>query len=87
MNWWDAQLNAAAPQNILSDEDPTTPSTREAWQNWHLYDTLLGGTLPAAWVGNPKAELEDHGPPGLGALGDPAGVFFSRESHLSRRCR
>ena len=34
VNWWDAQKDAAAPQNILSDEDATTPSTRQAWQNW-----------------------------------------------------
>ena len=55
VNWWDAQLDATSPQNILSDEDPTTPSTREAWQNWYLYDRLRGGTLPSAWAGSPHA--------------------------------
>jgi hypothetical protein len=63
VNWWDAQLDAASPQNILSDEDPTTPSTREAWQNWHLYDPLRGGTLPAAWAGTPHVGWRTTGTP------------------------
>ena len=63
VNWWDAQLTATSSQNILSDEDPTTPSTRQAWQDWHVYDTLRGGALPPAWVGNPKPGWKTTGLP------------------------
>lgn len=34
----------------------TNPSTREAWQNWMLYDKRQpGSSQPAQWVNNPKA--------------------------------
>ena len=48
------------PAEHPADEDPATPSTREAWQNWHLYDHLRGGTLPRPG-GEPECGLEDHG--------------------------
>lgn len=55
--WWDSQKQGVvnAPQNRLSDEPVSTnPSTREAWQNWQVYNHQFGGTHPASWAGNPK---------------------------------
>lgn len=61
VNWWDNELTDG-PQNILSDEPPTTnPSTRVAWQNWQQYDHQRGGTHPASWAGNPKAGWKTTG--------------------------
>lgn len=62
VNWWDSQVDASSPQNILLDEPSTTnPSTRQAWQGWATYDHLRGGTHPSSWAGNPKASWKTTG--------------------------
>jgi hypothetical protein len=60
--WWDNQVDAAAPQNILSDEQAgLNPTSRQAFQNHLAYNHLRGGTRPAAWVGNPKSAWKTSG--------------------------
>jgi len=60
--WWDQQVDASSPQNILSDEQTgLNPTTREAWQNWKQYDRFNGGTLPASWQNNPKSGWKTSG--------------------------
>lgn len=70
--WWDNQSSSTSAQNILSDEDPaTTPTTREAWQGWALYNAYRGGTKPGSWATNPKANWTDPGGPGAEDTGTP----------------
>ena len=74
VNWWDAQLTATSSQNILSDEDPTTPSTRQAWQDWHLYDTCAAAPSPRPGWGTRRRAGRQRACRGLGELGaDPDG--------------
>lgn len=61
--WWDNQVDAGSPQNILTDEQSgLNPTTREAWQNWESYCHLRGGSHPASWQGNPKSSWKTTGP-------------------------
>lgn len=60
--WWDQQVDASSPQNILSDEQSgLNPTTRQAWQNWKQYDTFNGGTRPTSWASNPKSGWKTTG--------------------------
>lgn len=60
--WWDNQVDAGSPQNILSDEPvSTSPSTRTAWQNHLSFNHLRGGAHPSSWAGNPKADWKTTG--------------------------
>lgn len=67
---WDT----SAPQDILGhgtangvtvygEPAGTNPSTRQALQAWPANDPRRGGTLPDAWVGNPKSSWKHTGTP------------------------
>lgn len=60
--WWDNQVDASAPQNILSDEPvATSPSTRQALQNHLAYNKYRGGAHPAGWPSTPPASWKQTG--------------------------